>query len=435
MKHVKQAILFHLFISLAACEGDTAPGTPSVTLEPGSYMAVVTTDYSVSAVGVLNRANGELVSEAVLSSSTNSPEITLPLSGDVALPSDPPPPGILFVIDRGGSNNNINVLETTHMTVLAQIPVGTSTLGPWYANPHDTLLVNDSRLYVTRYQANPSPSAGAVDMDEGDDIVIVDTTTLQIVKQIRFNSILDPWSGERANPDRIVRAGSYVVSTLGHFTNPSFSAAGNGLVAVIDTATETLVDTDPGSEGTQLIEIAEFKSCGPVQYLTDELAVYVACSGVFADGRDTQIERSGVVRIDLTPLPGDAAEYTVVLEGGNDEIGQPVSNLLVVDAETAFVLTYGNFFDPFESDQLIRFNPSEPEAAPELIFSASGPFQLGSISYDASTQVLYVTDTPFGGDPLIRRFQLGIEVTELEGINPSPGNGLAPTALGQFEVE
>jgi len=416
----------------AACSGDEAADRGPVVLEPGSYLAVVTTDYSVTAVSVIDRDTGDLVNENVFDSSSSDPGVSLPLSGDVVLPNDKPMDGTLLLVDRGTSNNSITLLETTNVTVLGQIQTGPSASGPWAANPHDALLVDGARLYVTRFQQNPSPSGASSDFDEGDDVVIFNLATQEIAEQFRFNTLVD--GGSRAAPDRLALAGDYVAVTLQHYEGSGFTGADDALIAFIDPATEQLVDTDSSTGGIQLLRIEDYKNCSNMSYLESNNTLYAVCSGLFADLREDQTEASAIVAVDMDTVASGDAEYEIVLEGSHEDIGQPLSGLVIVDESLGFVLTYGSFA-PFENDFLIAFDPSAGDGDPDPVFESSGPFQLSSMSYDEGTGTLYVSDAPFGGPYAVRRFAADTDMDELDPVDPSPEGGLGPTALGQFEVE
>ncbi len=430
MKKTLTPILAITAALLTACFGDEATPPGPVLLEPGSYLAVVTTDYATTAIGVIDRSDGSLVTEEAVSSASDDPGISLPLSGDVALSNDPPPPGMLFVLDR--TNNNVTLLETTNMTALAQIPVGQSVMGPWAANPHDALLVNGTRLYVARYEKNPSPSPSSSDFDDGDDVVIIDLTAQKPAEQFRFNTLVD--SGFRAAPERIALAGSHAAVTLQHYEGNGFSGAGDGLIAFINVSNETLTDTDTVASGTQLMRVDSLTNCSGMRYLASTDTLYAVCSGLFAAGRATQITQSGVIALAMDDIGSASDSYSVVLEAAQEDIEQPLSAVEIVSDTMGFVLTYGSF-SPDESDRLYVFDPSSGDGDPELVFEASGPFQLNAVTWDDAANILYVTDAPFGGPHAVRRFSVGVTIEELDPVNPSPEGGLGPTALGLFEVE
>ncbi len=416
----------------SGCTGDSAAGNEPVDLSGSTFIAVVTTDYSSTAISVLDSATGRLVNQSVYSSSTEAPGISLPLSYDVTLPTSRPPDDMAFIIDRAESN--VTVFNATDFSVVRQIPIGQSSDGTWSANPYDAILSGSNRLFVTRFDAHTAPTADGTDMDEGDDIVVIDLDSGNVDNQITFDSTL-LGSGYRAAPSRMADAGDYLVVALSHYKGTAFSEAGDGLVAVIDKIDETLVDADPETGGTQLIEIPEFNNCGGVSYSPIERAAYVVCSGLFADGYATQTDHSGVVRIDLSPLPHNPPTYEVMLSA-NDTIDQPLSAVECVDSNTVFVLTYGSFPPSGTPDQLFAFDPSNPAADAELVYSATGPFQLGSMSYDPGQSTLYVADAPYGGPNLVHRFRVAVaDVNELSGTDPSPDIGLGPTVLSQFVVK
>lgn len=204
--------------------------------------------------------------------------------------------GRLYVVNRFGGDNIQVVNPATYGTVL-QFSVGNG------ANPHDIALVSPTKAYVTRYESadlwivNPQTGAhtGTVSLAAfADADGLPEMDRLALVGDLLFVAI-----------ERIDRPGGYVPS-------------GPGLVAVIDTRTDALVDCDPALPGTQAIALQLANPVTTFQFDAATRRLLVGCAGTYGvlDGGlewiDTNTLRSAGVAIGEGTLGGDVSDVVWV---------------------------------------------------------------------------------------------------------------------------
>ncbi|HTA19013.1 MAG TPA: hypothetical protein VK989_06955, partial [Polyangia bacterium] len=192
----------------------------------GVGLAVIDSDYASTSISIVG-ASGALVKDDCINSGTQAAgKLSLTLSGDVVLPSQPQLGGDLWLVDR--KNDALTVVTPPTCAVSAQIAVGTG----FQSDPHDVAVLSDTKLYVTRYNTNVAPPNVTA---TGDDVLIVNRTTGTVTGRIGLTTYAAPVTGFtiEAQPDRMVIAGSKVYVTLGS-QDANFMAAGEGRVVVID---------------------------------------------------------------------------------------------------------------------------------------------------------------------------------------------------------
>ena len=122
------------------------------------------------------------------------------ISGDVVLPSQPQRGGQVVLIDRG--NTALTFVNPATCVVDRQHSV---KAGFNFANPHDVVIVSDSKAYVTRYDRNAAP---ANPMAAGDDVLIIDPRDGALRGRIDLSSYAPTVTGAtiQARPDRAIIA-------------------------------------------------------------------------------------------------------------------------------------------------------------------------------------------------------------------------------------
>ncbi|MES1172194.1 MAG: hypothetical protein ABUL77_03065 [Bacteroidota bacterium] len=348
-------------------------------------LAIVASDFAVTSVSLYDPAKGTVVDDCVVSGGG----LTQDLSGDVTLPSHPQHSGELMVIDR--KNATLTAIEPLSCAPLRQFSVST---GGFKANPHDVISVSLTKAYVTRFEKNGAATDDPADFDDGDDVLVVNPTTGQILKSIVLTQQVPPGfdAGIQARPDRGVLVGGKLYVTLGNLDNKFPGASAPGRIVVIDTATDTV---------SGVIDLPDHKSCSAIDYQAASKRLYVSCGGVFSDGAD-QPAKSGLVEIDLagaTPAIGRVIAASAVG-------GQPVNFFSVaVLGETAFVTTLGTFADP----------QAGLAGTPDALYAADlgggtpvkvldgGAYNFGRAAVDGAAKKIYLPD----GDavtPVVRVF-------------------------------
>src|SRR5204862_7576253 len=107
---------------------------PDVTVAPASGLAVVGSDFMSTVVSIIS-ADGTLAKDDCIDSGTMGGKLSMTLSGDVTLPSQPQRARELWLIDRG--NAALTVLNPQTCAVRGQVSVSTG----FKSNPHDIAVI------------------------------------------------------------------------------------------------------------------------------------------------------------------------------------------------------------------------------------------------------------------------------------------------------
>jgi DNA-binding beta-propeller fold protein YncE len=323
------------------CNVDDPPGsTGGARGETCERFALVQSDYASTQVALVN-AGGEVISSNVISSGTRAPGATSALSGDVVLPHDPPASGSMVLIDRY-PNGILTWLDADSGEVTGQLNV----VPGFASNPHDYLEITPEKAYVTRFGTNHAPSR--VEFDQGGDILVIDPSRRAISKRIDLSSYggtADP------RPDRMTLGNGRAYVVLARL-DPSFERGEDGLVVVIDTASDTVVDTIP---------IPGLNNCTGLALSPDARSLAVTCSGLFKDPGSAQVATSGVVVVDLESKTERLRATASTLGGAlaspvgfatNDTLvvvvlGGPGDNVMAIDVATARATTLHSTQAPF----------------------------------------------------------------------------------------
>ena len=377
-----------LLPALPAC--DSSSSSQAVGLTATSALAILSTDYKSSSVALYDPATKKLVDDCLWPSA---------LSKDTALATGTQG-GEVVVLDR--EQSLVDFVIPSSCRLRAQLSVST---GGFKSNPHDVVHVSATKAYVLRYEQNAAPTPAPDDFDEGDDLLIIDPSTLAITGRIDMSSHATK-AGDtmvEARPDRGVLSNGLVYVTLNNLSG-DFSTFGPGRVVVVDPATDAVTGT---------VDLPDQANCEGI--VADDVAkkLYVSCGGSFTDA--DQRATSALVEIDVsgaTPALGKIVT-------GKSLGTQPVSLLgAALFAGNAFTSTAGS----------LDFTTGA-ETAPDTLYSIDlatgagtkvvdgGAFNLGRPAVDGATKTLFLPD----GDPVTPR----VRVFDVSG---------APTAGTPFEA-
>lgn len=200
--------------------------------------------------------------------------------------------GRLYVVNRFGGDNIQVVNPATYANVL-QFSVGNGS------NPHDIAFVSGTKAYVTRY--------------ESADLWIVNPQTGAHTGTISLAAFAD--GDGIPEMDRLARVGDLLFVSIERIDRPGgYTPAGPGLVAVIDTRTDALVDCDPATPGTQAIALQLANPVTDFQFDAATRRLLIGCAGTFSvlDGGfewiDTATLRSAGVVLGEATLGGDVSD-------------------------------------------------------------------------------------------------------------------------------
>jgi hypothetical protein len=269
------------------------------------------------------------------------------------LPSQPQRGGEVVLIDRG--NTALTFVNPTTCAVSRQFSVkGGFNL----ANPHDVVIVSDSKAYVTRYGKN---AAAATPAAAGDDVLIIDPVDGSIDNRIDLSAYAS--ASFPASPNRAVIAAGKVVVTLNRWNATNYTYDVGSLV-VIDPASDQVV---------QHLPLGGLKNCEALDYAAAAKTVLVACGGSF--GSPEQALESGVAVVDLSTTPARIARIisAVAFQTPPVTFAWVVAMPSASNAMRAFTSTMGSF-SPSVPDHLYQFDFLTGGTAS---FGTASPFDLG----------------------------------------------------------
>jgi hypothetical protein len=401
-RHRGTAIAFYTLATslVAACAPDPAVGGPrrgighsdagigtrdaSLGSRPRGF-AVVSSDYTVTSVGLLDAAGAQLRDDFIDSGSASTGLVTA-LSGDVVLPTQSGEHGVLALLDRFRTDI-ITRVDLDTGAVLGQVKA--QGAGSYSSNPHDYVYVDASSAWVTRYEPNLDAAGG--DPDLGLDLLRIDPSRF-----VRTQDRVDfaPWNStsERKNPNTgatdavtvyarpssIVRLGHQLVVGMATLS-AAFDAAGAGLVA--------LVDLD--QKRVKMLELAGLQGCDDVAPVpNDTTRVAVACSGFF---RGSVRDGSGLAMLVL-----EQSELTIEHAWhASDDTSSALTTyaLVAVNATEVLAMAAGedaNGTEPQTHDKLYRVNLMTGEQ--QIVFEAEGRYVIGPGAFDPQSGLLLVPD-------------------------------------------
>jgi hypothetical protein len=332
--------------------GATGAAGSGVTLAPPpiSGGAVLNSDFASTSISLLNPQGALVRADCVHSTSTGSGAKTI--SGDVVLPSQPQRGGQVVLIDRG--NVALTFVNPTTCAFDRQISVKG---GFAKANPHDVVIVSDSKAYVTRYGKNVAPGSR---IEEGDDLLMVDPRDGTVGGRIDLSAYTT--TDNPASPDRAIIAAGKVVVTLNRWNAGSFTYA-KGSVVIIDPDTDRVL---------QQLPLGDLKNCEGLDVLPATKTVLVACGGSY--GVEQAIE-SGIAVIDLSATPAKLARIIsgVAFPTPPVTFAWAVAMPSASSPTRAFTSTMGSF-TPSVPDHLYFFDYL---TGTTMSFGSASPFDLG----------------------------------------------------------
>jgi hypothetical protein len=369
-----------------------APNPPAAT-----GLAVINSDYRSASLSLVDPVMRTVRKDGCISSGTATPRLSMALSGDVTLPSQPQPGNFVVLVDRG--NATLTWVDPGSCNVVSQMSVS----GGFKSNPHDVLVLTATKGYVTRY--------GTAMSGEGSDIAIINPTAGTITGRIdlKGQATMGP-AGKTIlpGPDRMVLVDGKVYVVLNNLT-AAYDAAGAGRVVVIDPATDMV---------TGNIDLPTLKNCGAVTVAPGTKSLVVGCSGPYSDGAK-QIDSSGVASIDLTTTP----PMVKVLPGAL--FTKPVSSVAMVSGTRGYTVVQGHSMPaPAVPDALWTFDLAAGTAG--SVFNGFEPFSLGGLSTGLVANRVYLSDGYKSG-PRFRLFDVSNPMAaNLIASIPSTTAGLPP---------
>jgi hypothetical protein len=274
--------------------------------DPGEV--VVLTDYTSTQIA-LTAPDGTPLSPGFLSTaSTTTSGDAFPLSGDVAVPHDRPPSGLVVLLDRYGTNV-VTWADPKTAKVLAQLPIGTG----FQSNPQDYVEVDATRAYISRWGVNGAPGAQA--NDGGSDLLIVDRVTPKVLGRIPMPST----GGLPPRPSGMTRVGDQVVVVLQN-ESADFKTVGDTV----------LVGIAAGAVAWQ-VTVTGLKACRVPELSPSGKTLGVSCNGPLdMNGNVTDAAAAAIALFDVTSLPPKPLKQFAI----SDQLGVGPQDSLAFASDT-----------------------------------------------------------------------------------------------------
>jgi hypothetical protein len=392
---------------LSACDDGESSGVGGGGAIHG--LAVVNSDYMSTVLSLVDISGTSLIKDDCLDSGAVSPTLSLALSGDVVLAGSTQPGGEVLLLDR--TNSALDWVDPAGCSVRLQ-----ATVGHFAANPHDVVALSASKVYVTRYESNPTPGLADAN-DGGNDVVVIDPRT----GAIRGRIDMAPYAGAnvQSRPDRMIAANGKVYVTLNNLDG-GFKAVGAGLVAVIDPAKDAVTST---------LDLSPYKNCSAIDYVAAQKRVIVACGGDYLDTPENMTAQSAIVVLDVS---GATPRIEKAIGGGSATNGRAISNFVMAAAgnDLVLALTAGDAMGP-ATDVLwaVRLDAGSTSE----VFHADAGFTVGGIAYLPEHKTAVVTDASFT-TPLLRAFDVSDPGAIKAGTTfaSNPKSGLPPRLIGRY---
>lgn len=351
-------------------------------LETLPRYAVVTSDYSVSSIALLDE-NASLITEAWLDSGTTSPRVSATLSGDVVFPTVLES-GEMTVVDRLGVDV-VTRISVPSGEVLGQWNTRWDTLqseGGYRPNPHDAVAWGDL-LIVPRAEPNIDPDLAADSPNRGNDLVAIQVSDGGFEWSVSLSSLDAVEDGVEyfARPDRVVRLGDAILVGLTR-ASLDYQNVAEGRLARVHLQTHAV----------DFVVLSGLANCGEIAPIPGrEDAIMVVCVG---DGyrqwyaEDIRRERAGLAVVKV--------EETLSLErvwraADHPEVAPPSGGLIALDDARALVIAAGSL----ETHDRILLIDFETEAA-HALHESDEPFVLGRGVYDQEKARLLIPDASRG---------------------------------------
>ena len=312
------------FVLFCVSLGGCADSNNKTTAGPSKGF-VITTDFIVANLSTMTTSFPREVTSNVLGSTgLHSDSVIRTFENRV------------FIIQRFGSNSIVVIDPDNPSEPL--INYSTDDMGDSapQSNPHDIEFVSLSKAYISRYGQNT--------------LLIVNPLTGEHLGVIDLSLFAD--SDGIVEMDQMVLVGSTLYVALQRLDqNSFFSASNDSYIAVIDTSTDQLIDTDLESPGVQPIILEGRSPISDLLYLPSMDRIYLANVGNFF----TDDVYGGIESVD----PNMNATDGIILK--DEEIGGALGTLAILNETVAYITIFDENFNnlviPMDLSTLTVSNP------------------------------------------------------------------------------
>jgi hypothetical protein len=275
---------------------------------------------------------------------------------------------LVYVINRLG-RDSIQVLDSsTGLETRNEFSIGPGT------NPYDIMVIAENKAYVTLYQPENLASA--------EDVLVVNPQNGAVLGKIDLGFLTDNDGDRNARASVMTRIG-HEVWVLIQDLDSAYSADTNGKIAVIDTNTDSLVDTDPFVDGIQGIQLTG-RNPSHLAYDESSEQVFVSMTGLFQPDftTDTSDPYGGIEAVDTESYLSQG----IVLDDA--DLGGHPRGIQLASAELAFTIV--------SDTRVVAFDPSSSEIVENSVYQSPG-FFLPEILLDGDRQLLITERGDFDG--------------------------------------
>lgn len=267
--------------------------------------------------------------------------------------------GRVYVVSR--AQGTVAVVARDTWTMLQVYPLGEGS------EPQDIAVVSAELAYVTRRSAT---HLLRLELDTGASTEVVDLSLFADGDGVPDMGMMAVHEGRLFVQIRRVN-----LSEPGGFVLPAY-------LAVVDTATEQLVDVDPATPGVQAVELQGTAPKGKMQIIPQTRRLFVSASGDFWD-------EGGIEMIDLDTLQS----VGMAVREADGQVGADLGAFVMVSPERGY-LVFST--DLLLSSHLVPFTKSGGvEPGPELHFSLG--YFAPTLVYDPETDTFFFPEGGFDG--------------------------------------
>lgn len=341
-----------------------------------SAFAVLSTDFTSSAISLLD-ADGALLVDEWLTSGSAWPTLVAALSGDVALPTKQMGDGSIVVIDR----LNTDVISRFDMAtggLFGQVRTqGTSSVAAFSSNPQDCAFVSESSAWVSRYEPSfeesPEPDVA------GTDLLEIDPAAMALTgNRIDLSHLNEEVDGVIvfARPNRLVRLGDFLVVGLDGLS-ADFTVAFPGKVAVVEITSGIAIG----------VSLPGVKSCGTVVPIPGvDNRAFVSCRGAsstFDVGEQRMSAGLFVIEIDPDGAPSVVRSW---LPSSDPGAANSVASVVPLSDREVLAVANGDFATTTDEAYLLDVETG----VQRLLFDVPGSFEIGRGAYDPDSERLLI---------------------------------------------
>lgn len=296
----------------------------------------------------------------------------------------------LFAVNRGTAS--IQVIDPDTFKILGNYSVGPSS------NPQD-IVVHNGKAYITRLDSQ-------LDTTNTDDLWIVNPLTGELIQSIDLKPFTANDGNRVARAAGMAQVGDFLYILLQDLSS-NFKATASGKVVVLDTTTDTVVDVNKTTDGTQVIQLTG-RNPTSIVYSPAINRLFIADTGYFDDffNNDPATLFGGIELID----PGKNTTFGILID--DLLFGGYLSNVALVSATLGLVTV--------DASRVASFNPTTLAVLETNLYTSPGSF-LPELLVDKN-DLLWIPERNSEGNGLLK-------------LDPSNGALLSgPLGVGAFPL-